>query len=412
MANSIQLITKYLQNAIDTVFAAESKTKILENGQKFLDVSFKEAGWVKVFSLLTDGLSPYYRANSGLSGATYTHYPQGDGYKVGNVEGSWELFKLEFDRGKQFQIDSMDDEETAGLVIGNLLTEFLRTKVVPEVDAVRFSKLAAKANATLGNLVSGDIAANAIIADFNSAFEWLTEHEVPSDDQVIFVNPSVMTLIRNTDELYKKLSQAEYKDESGATFTIRAYEGRPIIEVPSSRFFTNVICGENGYYASTNSRVINYMIVSKKAAVPIVKLEKTKIWSPEQVQDFDGYKVNIRIYHDLIIPRNKICGVYVSVGSTVATTRTSRVDVDLTYSNGSYLLNEYYTTPAGIWGTVVYSTTALTVGGVYASGDTNKVIARGETFEKIGTETAGYFALVDAANNIVAVSERVTLPTA
>ena len=47
--------------------------------------------------------------------------------------------------------------------------------------------------------------ANQIIGKFNSAFEWLAEHEVPEEEQVIFVNPAVMTLIRNTDELKKLL---------------------------------------------------------------------------------------------------------------------------------------------------------------------------------------------------------------
>lgn len=409
--NVFEKIEKYMQNAVDTVFAMESKTKILENGSKFIDVNFKEAGYVKVMSLLMDGLSDYYRVNSGVTNKDYTHYQNGsaDGYKKGNAEGSWEIFRLEYDRGKQFQIDNMDDEETAGLIIGNLLTEFLRTKVIPEVDAVRFSKMAQKCSTTLGNYVNETINANEIIKKFNDAFEWLTEHEVPSEEQVIFVNPSVMTLIRNTTELYKKLSQTEYKGD--VSFTIETYEGRPIIEVPSSRFFTNVVLGQNGYYASANSKVINYMIVSKKAIVPIVKLNKSKIWTPDNVQDFDGYKVNFRMYHDVIIPKNKIAGVYVSVGSTTASTKSNILSVALTKTTSGYTLDEYFTTPAGIYGAkIVRKATAMAVGSDESSN--NNVITVGTEFTKLSSETSCYFALLDANGKVVASTGSVTLPTA
>ena len=88
MANNFELITKYMQNAVDTVFAEESKTNILVNGSKFIDVNFKEAGYVKVYSLLMDGLSDYYRVANGLGSANngYATYPSNDGYQIGNVD--------------------------------------------------------------------------------------------------------------------------------------------------------------------------------------------------------------------------------------------------------------------------------------------------------------------------------------
>lgn len=411
MANSFTLIEKYLQNAIDTVFVTDSKTKILENGSNFIDVNFNQAGYVRVMSLLMDGLSDYYRANGASTGDNYTHYPQGDGYKTGSAEGTWELFKLDYDRGKQFQIDAMDDEESAGLLIGNLLTQFLKTKVVPEVDAVRFSKMAEKCSSTLGNYKSETIAENKIISNFNSAFEWLAEHEVPEEEQVIFVNPAVMSLIRNTTELYKKLSQSDYK-EGDVSFKLATYEGRPIIEVPSNRFFTNVETGVNGYYATSDSKVVNYMVVSKRAIIPVVKLNKSKIWTPNEVQDFDGYKVNFRMYHDVIIPKNKIAGVYTSVGTTVATAKSNILSVNVVKSGTNFNLKEYFTNPAGIMGKVVYSTAEITTGSTVTSEDTNKVITVGVDFTKIGSETEGYFALVDGNDVAVAVSAKITLPTA
>lgn len=411
MANSIGLITKYMQEAIDTVLTQEAKTNVLVNGSKFIDLNFKETGYVKVMSLLMDGLSDYYRVNNGLGSASngYSTYPSNDGYKVGDTSAKWELFQLEYDRGRQFRVDNMDNEETAGLVIGNLLAEFLRTKVVPEVDAVRFSKMAKKCNVALGNLVSETINANQIIGRFNSAFEWLFEHGVPEEEQVIFVSPNVMTLIRNTTELYKRLTQDEYRN-SDVTFTIEKYEGRQIIEVPSNRFFTGVVTTDNGYMPSANSYVINFMIASKKAVVPVVKLEKSKIWTPEQVQDFDGYKVNFRMYHDIIIPKNKVPAIYTSVSAVAGTTKTNLLSVALTKVNSGYTLDAYYTTPVGLMGTVVRSATAFTLGNTYTTSSSVVAVGEGDTFTKFASETAQYFALLDGSGKCIAVSGSVTLP--
>ena len=411
MANSIGLITKYMQEAIDTVLTQEAKTNVLVNGSKFIDLNFKETGYVKVMSLLMDGLSDYYRVNNGLGSASngYSTYPSNDGYKVGDTSAKWELFQLEYDRGRQFRVDNMDNEETAGLVIGNLLAEFLRTKVVPEVDAVRFSKMAKKCNVALGNLVSETISANQIIGRFNSAFEWLFEHGVPEEEQVIFVSPNVMTLIRNTTELYKRLTQDEYRN-SDVTFTIEKYEGRQIIEVPSNRFFTGVVTTDNGYMPSANSYVINFMIASKKAVVPVVKLEKSKIWTPEQVQDFDGYKVNFRMYHDIIIPKNKVPAIYTSVSSVAGTAKTNLLSVALTKVNSGYTLDAYYTTPVGLMGTVVRSATAFTLGNTYTTSSSVVAVGEGDTFTKFASETAQYFALLDGSCKCIAVSGSVTLP--
>jgi hypothetical protein len=414
MANCIARIEKYMQNAIDTVFALESKTRVLENGAKYIDVNFKEAGYVKVMSILMDGLSDYYRVNNGLGSANngYSAYPTLDGYKVGDATASWEIFQLEYDRGKQFRIDNMDNEETAGLMIGNLLTEFLRTKCVPEVDAVRFAKIVSKTSATLGNYTSTATAslANGIIAEFNKAYEWLTDHEVPEEDQVIFVSPAVMTLIRNTTELYKKLSQEEYKGD--VSFTIDTYEGRPIIVVPTNRFYTDINVGANGYLPKSGSKVINFIVCSKKCIIPIVKLEKSKIWTPDQVQDFDGYKVNFRLYHDVIIPKNKIAGVYVNVSTTDANTKTALLSVNVSVDSSTYTLEEYFTNPAGLLGRVVVSASAFTLGQAVTVNETTvKSLPVGGTFTKFSSETAEYYALLDNNDVAIAISGSVDLPT-
>ena len=420
MPNQITRIEKWLPNVVDTVFATESKTALLENGKKFMDLNFEQAGYVRVMSLLMDGLSDYYRVNHiGVSGSLdYAHDNQNnganyrDGYARGSASATWELYQLAYDRGKQFLVDNMDNEETAGSIIANLLTEFLRTKVVPEVDALRFSKIAGTCSASLGNLVTESIASlsNSILAKFNAGFEFLTEHEVPEDEQVIFVSPAVYTKLMDSTELTKFIRQEDFRSEQGVTFKLQSYNGRPIVVVPSDRFYTDIVIGANGYYPASTGKVINYIICSKKAIVPIVKLNKSKVWSPETQDDFDGYKVNFRMYHDVIVPKNKVAGVYTSVSDVTASTKASKLDLILKTGSvqNAYVLEKYYTLPAGLMGKVVTAQSAFTLGAtITIDGSTIKSVGEGVDF--VETNSSAYFGLVDGANRVIAITGEITL---
>ena len=407
MANNFTPITKYMPKALDTVFATESRTNDLINGQKWINLNFDETGYVKILSILTDGLSDYYRVNEGQTGTDYVHKQgnSGDGYKKGNVGTSWEIKQLDYDRGKQFQVDNMSNEEEAGQVIGNLLAEFLRTRVVPEVDAVRFSKIASKTSVSLGNRVIETPTANNILSDFYRVFEWFAERGVPAEEQIIYVNPSIMTMIQTSDKLIKYLSQEEYK-QGDITFTIQKFEGRKIVVVPKERFFTNVQVGENGYYPSANSYTINYMVISTRAVVPIVKLEKSKVWTPDQVQDFDGYKVNFRMFHDVIIPKNKVIGCYASISTASATSTSAVLDVlteEGTQTNG-FIPTAFYTQPGGIYGSLVYSASAFTLNSQVVVDGTNIIGLELDSETVDATNTSVYFALVDGSGYVVATS--------
>ena len=429
--NSFELITKYLPSAVDKYFAEDSKTAILENGNKFVDVNFAETGYVKIASILMDGLSDYYQSQTNsvdflapsterpADGANYASYAgnmgvgQRDGFALGGTSVKWEIFRLQYVRGKQFRIDYIANEETAGVIIGNAVEEFNRLKVIPEVDACRFGLIADTASLSLGNLASENIEANQIIAKFNAGFEWLAEREVPEEQQVIFVSPSVNTLIRNTTEINKFVTQGEYRSNAGIDFTVEKYMGRPIIEVPSNRFFTKVLLTDNGYRHQTDSKIINYMIVSTKAVVPIRKLEWSKIYGPEQagIAGFHGYIINYLLYHGVVIPDNKITGVYVSVSNNDASTKVNTLNVATAKGNAvnTWKLKNYFTNPAGLRGYVVYSynnefTLGSAISSVGAVNDAYFVAEKGVVNKNDGNATDAYFGLVDANGTIIATS--------
>lgn len=452
MANSIATITRNLSRVVDYIFVQGSRTEILEQGGQYIDLNFKEAGWVKIYNILMDGLSDYYRANSvqsadplvpgsALAGQfalpatgiregaeNYSRYApeynsvQRDGFARGSVQGGWELYRLAYYRAKQFVIDQMDDEETAGAIIGNLLAEFIRTKVIPEVDEVRFQRLVqaaagvsrddsvASATASLGNLVrerisydelitNGGTASTSILAKFNKAFVWAKRHGIPDDDQVIFCSVDVWGLLLADPLLTRYFNVQEKTSESGLSFQVHTYMGRPIIDVSDDRFFTDPILGNNGYYGSATSVKINFIVASLRSIVPVVKLDYTKIWTPETQDDFIGYKVNFAIYHDAFIPKNKRISVYASIDeqANVIETRELSVAYSLNTDGSAIVVNDYVTLPQGILGSLVVAHAAsdpFSIGSSAGVASATAVVLGSTEINKPAAGQSLWFALV------------------
>ena len=413
--NNIALITKFLPKVLDQVMVADSKTRLLEQGAKSIVFDFTNSKTVKIGTLKTEGLGNYSRAgHAGLQGKGTGFDGEGhnDGYPVGGAELTWKSYEIGFDRAIQIRIDSTDNEETAGLLMANVVSTLFKNNVAPEVDECRFARMAEKCYVSLGNRVDETINVtkgdeHEVIHSFNNAFKFLTEHGVENEDQVIFVSPETYTMLLNTPEIYKTLTQVDYKSANGATFALKAYMGRPIVEVPSDRFYDKVITTENGFRPASNAKIFNYIVCSKSAGDPVTKIAKVKIFTPEQVQDYDGYKVNARIYHDYFIADNKAPAFYASVSAVSASTKANSLGIMMREgtAKNSYIVDNAISTPAGIIGKLVFSASAITLG---AAPTAPVDIELGESIVD-ATNTAGYFALVGADGKAKAVSGKITL---
>ena len=187
-----------------------------------------------------------------------------------------------------------------------------------EVDAYVFSKLASFAGITNTTAIADPVAGqlgytvNGPIYHLNLAFEALENAEVPAEKQIIFCSTSFRNKLRNTNELIRQIDASEFK--GNISFKIEEYEGRKLITVPNSRFRT--LCellnsGNGGYKYGAGSQQIDFIVCDPSKVAHVVKYEHVKTFGPGVVQDFDGYKVNVRIYHDLFVLDNKRVGVYV-----------------------------------------------------------------------------------------------------
>lgn len=336
MANAIALFKKYI-DLLDDVYKAASCSSVLD-----MDGSLVQAGAnaneIIIPKISMDGLADYSRNG---------------GYVQGNVEITNETVKFNYDRGRKFSVDAMDNEETAGLAFGKLASEFIRTKAVPEMDAVRFASYAAiNGIGSKAETISG---AEAFMDSVREGVNVLDEAEVPADGRYLFVTP---TLYNAAQSLYSYISKSVLEGFAG------------IIKVHQSRFWTAVsllngtssgeeiggfkraeavyevttaqpddwstnykdyytvsdgvyspVTGGNApswsagkYYKKTSEggAPINFMIVHKPAVIQFGKHTVSKVISPDANPDADAYIFSYRAYGLTDAYENKAAGIYCS----------------------------------------------------------------------------------------------------
>lgn len=294
MANIIEHISKHLHNELDEMFVKESVTGILELLRPGgIQLDFVNAKTVRVPNIAMSALSNYSRTT---------------GYAAGDINLTWEAFTLTQDRGKQFTLDAMDNEESGGIAVIHAMKVFERTQVIPEVDAYRLSTLAAKATGT-GIATPGTIEANKVIATFADAEKYFEDNEVPIDRIVYFISTEVARLIKTTTEL-KALVGTTTVENGDIKLKVNTFNDNIIIVVPPKRFKTAYTFGNNYFKPTEDAKDINILAVYDAASIPVKKHNPVRVFSPEVVQDKDAWKFNYRIYHDIFVPAKKIEGVW------------------------------------------------------------------------------------------------------
>ena len=230
-------------------------------------------------------------------------YSRENGYAKGNATVEWEDLKLTEDRSAELNVDRMDDDETLGQAFGMVMNEFIRTNVVPEVDAFRFAKYAKGAGTTVAaNLTTGA----EVLAAIDAASAALDEAEV-SEDRILFVSTALKPLLMGA-------ITREWGSDGAVSRVLNGYNDMNIVYVPAGRFYTDVTLNSGaeawGYAKGTGAKDINFLMVAKSAVMQATKMALPKVFNPDENQEKDAWKFQYRLYHDALVYENKAKGVY------------------------------------------------------------------------------------------------------
>ncbi len=258
-------------------------------------------------------------------------YDRDKGYPEGSVTLKLKDYDMTMDRGTSFLLDAMDVDETNFIANAtSVTTDFQKEKVLPEIDAYRYSKLYAllsKAGRVTEYTVSETNVMKKLFEDIGRVRDEVGEEA----ELVISIAQNVKTVLELDDKFTKMLNVADFK--AGVINTqLKQVNNCFLKPVPSSRMKTAYIFKDGvsdgqkdgGFEAGKDARQVNWIITAMKAPIAVTKQDKMKIFTSDTYQKADAWFIGYRRYHELWLPetRYKKCWVNAEAGTGSAESGT------------------------------------------------------------------------------------------
>lgn len=284
-------------------------------------VIYNGGATVKIPKLTTQGLGEYDRDS---------------GYAQGSVGLSYEVLTLTQDRGRKFHLDAMDIDETNFVATAsNVMAEFQRSYVIPEIDAYRISKIADYAiNGFPTTTKKGTVeygytpgAANtSALRKFKEGVKAIREHGYNGQLVCLATDAFIMELEL---ELAGKL-QAVTWSQGGINTQVPAVDLVPVISVPANRMYSAITLYDGktkgtsgqsgspdqtvgGYVKASTGLDINFLIMPVTTPIAIQKQDKMRIFDPNINQALNAWQIDYRRFHDLWVLENRVNSLFVNV---------------------------------------------------------------------------------------------------
>lgn len=288
--NTILTATKY-SDALDKAFVQKSVTGFFTDNA--LRTKFVGAKTVIIPDVDFEGLVDYDRDTGFARGAmTIANTP----------------FTMQMDRARSIQIDREDEDETGiANLAGQILGEYVRTKVVPECDAYVLSKIFAFASSANNTKAYTD---DKVFEQLTTAINNVRKVVGYDEELVAFVDSDTYAALENSPEISRHITVSDFK-KGEINLKVKSINGVVLIPVVPERMktaYTFVKSGDDvnagGFSATTESKQIRIMVLPKSGAHLVKKTEKLRVFTPEQNLDADAYKFDYRIYYDVFVKKS------------------------------------------------------------------------------------------------------------
>lgn len=235
------------------------------------------------------------------------NYNRDTGFEIGATTISRESYTMSQDRGRALQIDAQDmDEAGIAELSGQVLGEFVRTKVVPEMDAYVISKLTKVAPAnTVGWTASTPYK---VFADLKAKVRDAAGFD---EELVCFIDADAMAALENSNEISRSITVSDFA-QGGINRTVKSIDGIALIPVSSNRMKTDFTFGEDGFTAASGAKAVHMLMMPKKGASLVKKTETLRMFTPEQNLNADAYKFDYRAYYDVFVKKSYKDTIWVS----------------------------------------------------------------------------------------------------
>ena len=293
--------------------------------------------------------SPFVTSNVKWLDAKTFHFTQmsTSGYKNHSRNGGWNSgsyaqtdipYTLTHDRDVEFMIDKADvDETNATASIQNISRTFEKTWVVPETDALFFSKVAEAAQKEESYHSSTAASAYTKAKVFGMLKDILAKGKLrrykANGTLVMYVSSAIMDALEQSTEFTRKIEMTQIAEGGlGIETRVTDIDGVPIMEVVDDERFYDAFDWEpeNGGFAPlkkvtegtpvTGAHKINVLVACGQTCKIVPKISSIYYFNPGAHTKGDGYLYQNRSLSDVFVFPNgrdgKVDSIYVDVDTT------------------------------------------------------------------------------------------------
>ena len=298
--------------------------------------------------------SPFVTSNVRWVGAKSFHFTQmsTSGYKNHNRKGGWNVgeyaqkdvpYTLTHDRDVEFLVDKADvDETNATASIHNISEVFEKTQVVPETDALFFSKIAQKAQKTEGyhsSTAASEYTKEKVYSKLKAILSKGKLRRYKAQGALImYVTSAIMDALEQSTEFTRKIEMTQIAEGGlGIETRVTEIDGVPIMEVIDDERFYDAFDWEpeNGGFqplkkkaesstgkgdGATGAHKINVLVACGLTCKIVPKISSIYYFDPGAHTKGDGYLYQNRSLSDVFVFPNgrdgNIDSIYVDVDTT------------------------------------------------------------------------------------------------
>ena len=249
-------------------------------------------------------------------------YDRDTGYVQGGVTLTYETREMTQDRGRKFQLDPMDINESNFIpTAAAVMAEFQRTYVIPEIDAYRISKIASEtitANKA-GMIEYGYTPGAASTSALRKIKEGIKAiRSLYNGPLVCHATPDFIMELEL--ELAGKITAVTFS-QGGINTSVPAVDGVPIVSTPSNRMYTAITLNDGktssqeggGYAKGSKAKDINFFICPRTTPIAVTKQDVMRIFDPLTNQKLNAWQIDYRRFHDLWVLDNKLDSIYLNI---------------------------------------------------------------------------------------------------
>lgn len=290
------------QQTLDQVVVQEALTGWMEANAG--QVLYNGGAEVKIPKIALQGLGKYDRKS---------------GYNQGSITLSYETKTMTQDRGRKFQLDAMDVNETNFVATAaTVMGEFQRVHVVPEIDAYRLSKLITAAITLDTNVTYSYTPAEATI--LKEVKKGISKIRNAGYNGELVIHMTADALLELETALAGKITDVTFS-QGGIDTRVPSVDKCPIIPTPQNRMYSAITLYDGktvgqeagGYVKGTDALEANFIIVPRNVPIAISKQDVMRIFDPMTNQDANAWAMDYRRFHDLWTLENKENLIYVNI---------------------------------------------------------------------------------------------------